>query len=117
MPIYEYRCNRCNRRSSHFFRSFADARTPACPYCASADLRRVMSTFAVHIPWDSGTDIPSSETLGDFDDDDPKSMAEWAKGMRKDMGPSFGREMDEFVEEMEASSAEPLGDHGDDAES
>lgn len=112
MPIYEYRCNQCRRKSSHFFRSFTDAHAPACPHCASADTRRIMSTFAVHRPWDAGLNIPSTESLGDFDDDDPKSMTEWAKGMRQDMGPSFGHEMDEFAAEMEAESE--MGEGGDD---
>ncbi|MBI4312557.1 MAG: zinc ribbon domain-containing protein [Chloroflexi bacterium] len=113
MPIYEYRCNRCNRKSSHFFRSVSKAQAPACPHCSSSDVRRVMSTFAVHIPWDSGMSIPSTESMGDFDEDDPKSMTEWAKGMRKDMGPAFGRELDEFAAEVEAEQTGP-GDALDD---
>ncbi|MBI4339091.1 MAG: zinc ribbon domain-containing protein [Chloroflexi bacterium] len=107
MPVYEFRCNQCQGRSSHFFRSFSDPRTPACPRCGSTDLRRVMSTFAFHADWFAGVNIPSSETLGDFDDDDPQSMARWARGMRQDMGASFGKEMDDFAAEMEAADAEP----------
>lgn len=104
MPIYEYRCNRCNRKSSHFFRSFSAVGGATCPRCQSGDMKRLMSTFQVHTPWYSGLNIPSSESLGDFDEDDPKSMARWVTGMRRDMGNSFGREVDDFVSEMDAYS-------------
>ena len=96
MPIYEFRCNQCRRKSSHFFRGFSDTRPPACTNCGSADLVRVMSTFAVHQSFDPGPGFPSGETLGDFDEDDPSSTAEWVKGMRRDMGDSFGKEYDDM---------------------
>ena len=104
MPIYEFRCNRCNRKSSHLFRGFSDAKTPVCPNCLSQDMRRVMSTFRVHVPWYSGMNLPSSESLTDFDEDDPKSMSKWVEGMRRDLGDSFGGEVDDFVSEMESYS-------------
>ncbi|MBI4202946.1 MAG: zinc ribbon domain-containing protein [Chloroflexi bacterium] len=107
MPIYEYRCNQCNLKSSHFFRSISAVTTPNCPRCASPDLRRVMSTFAVHASWDAN--LPSDETLGDFDDNDPRSMAQWLNGMRRDMGPDFGRDMDQWIDEMDAEAAGPDG--------
>ena len=98
MPIYEYRCNQCNRKSSHLFRSFSDTHQPACTHCGSPDLVRLMSTFAVHKPWDAGLNLPSSETMGDFDEDDPASTADWMEGMRQDMGEGFGSgEFDDWM--------------------
>ena len=44
MPIYEYRCRAC----SHPFEALVrvgDA--PACPSCATSDLERLVSLFAV----------------------------------------------------------------------
>lgn len=108
MPIYEYRCGQCRRRSSHLFRSIASVGQPVCPHCGGANLIRLMSTFAFHRSWDAGLNLPSSETLTDFDEDDPKSNAEWIKGMRRDMGEDFGSgEYDELLKEMEAG--EPGG--------
>ena len=109
MPIYEYRCNNCRRKSSHFFRSMSETRQPACEHCGSTDLLRVMSTFAVHHPFDPGIGFPSGETLGDFDEDDPRSTSEWVKGMRRDMGDSFGKEYDSMIEQMDSSGPH---DHG-----
>ncbi len=75
-----------------------------CTHCGSPDLARIMSTFAVHQPVDSGMNLPSSETLGDFDEDDPKSTAEWVKGMRRDMGDSFGSEYNDLVQQMDSGA-------------
>lgn len=44
MPIYEYRCRGCQAEFEALVRA---AETPACPACASADLERLVSLFAV----------------------------------------------------------------------
>jgi putative FmdB family regulatory protein len=44
MPIYEYRCRACARA---FEALVLRADTPACPGCASTDLERLVSLFAV----------------------------------------------------------------------
>ena len=44
MPIYEYTCSACGRRSSILFRSYARVdETPRCRHCDSAALSRVPS--------------------------------------------------------------------------
>ncbi|MGH7762848.1 MAG: FmdB family zinc ribbon protein [Candidatus Dormibacteraceae bacterium] len=45
MPIYEYRCDECGKRSSALLGSFSSA-DPACPHCGKNALRRLVSTFA-----------------------------------------------------------------------
>ncbi|HET7420536.1 MAG TPA: zinc ribbon domain-containing protein [Candidatus Dormibacteraeota bacterium] len=45
MPIYEYRCEDCGKRSSALLASFSSA-DPACPHCGKQDLKRLVSTFA-----------------------------------------------------------------------
>ena len=93
MPTYEYKCSKCLKKSSRFFRSISQVtQVVLCAHCGSSNLTRVFSTFAIHSPWDSGINIPSYETMSDVNDDDPKSVARWAKGMRQDMGDNFGRQ-------------------------
>lgn len=112
MPIYEYRCKQCRRRSSHLVRSVASAGQPVCDHCGSSDLARLMSTFAFHRSGDVGANLPSSETLSDFNEDDPKSYAEWIQGMRQDMGEEFASaEYGELMREMEAGQ---MGDNDGD---
>ena len=45
MPIYEYRCEVCGKRSSALLPSFSSP-DPVCPHCGKPSLRRLVSTFA-----------------------------------------------------------------------
>ncbi len=45
MPIYEYRCRACAVRFETLARA-SSAPAPACPKCGSADVVRLVSTFA-----------------------------------------------------------------------
>lgn len=43
MPIYEYRCQKCERVSSVFVRSVRTDLKPKCEHCGSTRLKRLMS--------------------------------------------------------------------------
>ena len=58
MPIYEYRCEECGKRSSSLLASYSSP-DPPCPHCGKSSLRRLVSTFAT---------IGSGETGGGDDD-------------------------------------------------
>lgn len=45
MPLYEYRCARCERPFERYARTFNDR--PDCPSCGATDVTRLLSTFAV----------------------------------------------------------------------
>ena len=45
MPLYEYRCTRCDRPFERLARSFNDR--PDCPSCGASEVTRLFSTFAV----------------------------------------------------------------------
>jgi putative FmdB family regulatory protein len=45
MPLYEYRCSHCDKPFEKYARTFND---PAeCPVCGTAEVTRLLSTFAV----------------------------------------------------------------------
>ena len=46
MPIYEYRCQHCQRVSSYFVKTYGAAPHSGCTHCESPDLRRIMSPVA-----------------------------------------------------------------------
>jgi len=48
MPLYEFDCAACGRRSSLLVRAAPSRLTPACPHCGGVDLRRAVSGFAFH---------------------------------------------------------------------
>ena len=54
MPIYEYRCDECKKRSSLLL-GFSSP-DPACPHCGKPALRRLVSTFATVSSGDSDGD-------------------------------------------------------------
>ncbi len=101
MPTYEYRCQSCRRRSSRLFRSFAQVTDISCPHCGSDSMTRLPSTFAIHKSWDSSPNLPSYESMSDFDEDDPASMAQWAEGMGQDMGDEFGGGFDDYGDDFD----------------
>jgi putative FmdB family regulatory protein len=45
MPIYEYRCEECGKRSTSLLPSYSSP-DPPCPHCGKPALRRLVSTFA-----------------------------------------------------------------------
>ncbi len=100
MPIYEYRCQDCQKRNTYLLLS-AQAPTPSCKYCKSPRLERIMSRFAApkseEARLESMTD-PSK--LGDVDENDPHSMARFMKKMGKEMGEDMGEDIDEAIESM-----------------
>ena len=55
VPIYEYRCEDCGKRSSALLASYSSA-DPACPHCGKPALRRLVSTFATVSSGDDGGD-------------------------------------------------------------
>src|SRR4029077_57956 len=64
MPIYEYRCEECGKRSSALLMSFSSP-DPACPHCGKAALRRLVSTFATVSSGEAG----GEDDFGGGDDD------------------------------------------------
>ncbi len=67
MPIYEYRCAACGKRSSALLPSFSSP-DPACPHCSRPELHRLVSSFAtVRSGDDSGDDFGDGDMGGDDD--------------------------------------------------
>lgn len=105
MPIYEYQCHDCHRRVSLLWRSFADAqsRPPVCPRCGGHHLTRLISRVAVLRSEDSRLDdLADPSSMGDLDENDPKSMARFMRKMADETGEDLGAEFEEVVGRLEA---------------
>ena len=63
MPIYEYRCSACGKRTSALLASYSSA-DPACPHCGKSELHRLVSTFAT-VRSDGGADDFGKADFGD----------------------------------------------------
>jgi putative FmdB family regulatory protein len=67
MPIYEYRCSACGKRSSTLLATYSSP-DPACPHCGKPELKRLVSTFAT-VRSDDGGDFGGDELGGEHDHD------------------------------------------------
>jgi putative FmdB family regulatory protein len=105
MPIYEYRCGACRRRSSLYYQSFSSAENavPHCEHCGSADVSRLVSRVAILKSEESRLDDLSDDAaLGDVDESDPKSIARWARRMGEQLGEDVGDDFREMVDQLES---------------
>jgi len=100
VPIYEYLCQDCRRRVSILVRSITNPGKPICPRCGSTHLERLMSRFArVRSEDDRLDSLADPSKFGDLDENDPKSMARWAKKMGGELGDDLGEDFDQMMEE------------------
>lgn len=120
MPIYEYRCAACRRRSSLFFQSFsaAERAEPRCEHCGSADLARLVSRVAFLKSEESRLDdLAGDGDLAGVDENDPRSIARWARRMGEQLGDDVGDDFREMVDQLEAGEMpDDLPPPGGDAE-
>lgn len=66
VPIYEYACENCGKRSSALLARF-DSPDPACPHCGQLHLHRLVSTFATFGSGDD--DFGGGDDFGDTPDE------------------------------------------------
>lgn len=108
MPIYEFRCQDCGRKSSFLVLSINSPFEPHCQHCGSSNLTRLISRVGLLKSEESRLESLADPTkLGDLDENDPKSLARWMKKfgreMGEELGPDFEEEIDRAVEEAEKS--------------
>jgi putative FmdB family regulatory protein len=119
MPIYEYECAKCGKRTSFLTTRVSEKVETRCRHCGGTKMRRLMSRFAMPRSEDSRLDqLSDPSRFSDLDEKDPRSVARMMRNMGKEMGDEFGgAEFDEAIDEMEASGdmdEEGSGGSGDD---
>ena len=108
MPLYEYRCEECRRRSTVLVRSVTGAPEPSCQHCGSGHLTRLISKFSFRRSWGESLDwVPDSGYPNDADQEDPGQMAQWMRQMQREMGEEVTPEFEEMMEELESGVEEP----------
>lgn len=102
MPIYEYRCEDCRKLESIFLRSFSDTAEPVCSRCGSRRLRKLVSRFYSPRSEDDRLDaLADPSTFADVDENDPRSVARWAKRLAAETGEDMGDDFREMVDMLE----------------
>jgi len=103
MPIYEYRCNRCQRPTSVFVRNINSPVQAVCPNCGSQDMGRLISRVAVlRSEEDTFEGLSDDSSLANVDEKDPRSIARWLRRMSEKMGEPLDAEMAADLERLEA---------------
>jgi len=114
MPIYEYRCGQCGKKSTFVTLSVSAKLDPVCKHCGSESMSKMVSRVAFLRSEESRLEsLADPSKLAGLDENDPKSMARWMKKMGKEMGEDMGEDFDQAVEEAMEES-EGGGDAGTD---
>ena len=116
MPIYEYRCRDCRRRTQVLTLRSSEKVDAVCDHCGGTKLDRLISRFALGRSEESRLDsLADPSSLSDVDESDPRSMARWMRKMGRELGDEVGGpEFDQMVDELESGGGDD--DSGDDAD-
>lgn len=113
MPIYEFRCLDCRRKTTALVLSRERIGEVRCRHCGGASLEKLVSRFATPKSEDARLDSLADPTsMGDVDENDPASVARWMKRMGREMGEDFGDELDQAMEE-ELADGDRGGEKGE----
>jgi len=114
MPIYEYRCRTCGKKSTYVTLSVKAALEPACRSCGSRDVVKLVSRVSISRSEESRMEsLADPSKLSGVDENDPKSLARWMKKMGKEMGGDLDESIDEAMEQGEGEG-EDVDDAGAD---
>jgi putative FmdB family regulatory protein len=101
MPIYEYLCPNCNGSFQKLVRGFSDPAGLACPRCGNAEVQRAVSRVAVLKSEESRADALADPSMfAGLDENDPRSIARWAKKLGKELGEEAGEDWQDMVDQM-----------------
>jgi putative FmdB family regulatory protein len=118
MPIYEFRCRTCRKKTTALVLVRDRVSEVRCQHCQSADLERLWSRFATVKSEESRLDaLADPSAMGGLDDQDPASMMRWMKRMGQEMGEDLGDDFEAAMEEELAGGGEPAGEPGAEADS
>jgi len=99
MPIYEYSCFRCGKRSSFLILAERDLEGLACRFCGSKRLERLISRVALVRSEEARLESLADPTRwGDLDEQNPASIARWVKQMGRELGEDMGEDIDAALE-------------------
>ncbi len=114
MPVYEYRCADCRRKTAVFTRTMGDPESLACSHCGSGLMQRAVSSFAYHRSmqrvWET-SEAPSA--MGNSDDyyRDPRNIGRHTEERLEQLGIDMPSEAQEMIDAArEGTMPAPLDD-------
>jgi putative FmdB family regulatory protein len=99
MPVYDYRCNVCGRKTAFFYKTYKDydaaleKHTQVCPNCGSTELTRLISRVAIAKPGRNYANMSSEEMLSVMEGGDSRELGQMMHQLGQDEAvsdPAFG---------------------------
>ena len=112
MPIYEFFCPTCRKKSSFLIRSGSPFQ-PKCSTCGSTDISRIISTFAYHKSFQTVYEENGEPGKSESPDyyNDPRNIGRWAERRFQDMGMEMPTEIQQKIQAArEGELPEPVKD-------
>lgn len=114
MPLYEYRCQQCGKRFTFLYGVIARNTNPRCPRCGSDELKKLISRVR-RLRGEEAILESMAESVGDVDEDDPRSIRQFVRRMGRQLGSELGEditdELEEMLEEEMKAEREGRGEH------
>lgn len=106
MPIYEYRCADCRKKTTVVTLSVSAAVEPVCSHCGGRNLTKLVSRVAVRKSEESRLEsLADPSSLAGLDENDPKSVSRWMKKMGQEIGEEAGPDFDEEIDKAMEDAA------------
>lgn len=113
MPVYEFMCQNCRRKSSFLIRDISSPLTPKCSFCGSTNLSRAISSFAYHKSLRTVWEESGEPTMHPGEDyyKDPRNIGRWVEKKFQQMGEELPSQIKEEIQAArEGVLPEPLKD-------
>lgn len=99
MPVYEFRCNSCQQKTSFLVKSISEPLSPVCPACGSKELTRLVSSFAYHKSMSTIHDEYGEPDRGGADYyKDPRNIGRWTEKRLKELGMEMPSQVGEMIQ-------------------
>ena len=109
MPIYEYLCRDCRKRSTLLVLSLANPTPPACKQCGSQSVDRLLSRFSSPKSEEARLEsLSDPDNFDGLDEHDSESVSRFMKHM----GDEMGEDVEQDVEAMMDSADSVASDDG-----
>jgi putative FmdB family regulatory protein len=110
MPIHEYRCQTCGKRTSILFRTLSavDHSRAVCKFCGGKKLDKLVSRVRVMrgdggeaLGPDGDVDPSLLNDMNGLDDSDPRALGRFMRKMADETGEDLGPEFSEVIGRLE----------------
>lgn len=107
MPIYEYFCRDCRKRSTSLVLSLASSTLPSCTHCGSRSVDRLLSRFSSPKSEEARlASLADPDNLDGLDEHDPESMSRFMRHLGDEMGEDVGGEVEAMMDSADAEASD-----------